>query len=62
MLSAGRLRAMAAPVFGPGDKLAGALATPEAEAAARPILVEAAAALTCRIGGEMLEWPRLATA
>ncbi len=62
--------AMATPVFGPGDKLAGALAlsapvirwTPEAEAAARPILVEAGAALTRRIGGEMPERPRLATA
>ena len=60
--------AMAAPVFGPGDKLTGALAlsapvirwTPDAQAAARPILVEAAAALTRRIGGEMPEWPRAA--
>ena len=46
--------AMAMPVFGPGDKLAGALAlsapviqwTPEAQSAARSILVEVAAALT----------------
>lgn len=59
---------MAAPVFGPGDRLAGALAlsapvirwTPEALAAARPILTEAAAALTRRIGGETPEWPRAA--
>jgi DNA-binding IclR family transcriptional regulator len=51
--------AMAAPVFGPGDALAGALAlsapvtrwTPEALAAARPTLAGAAAALTRRIGG-----------
>lgn len=58
--------AMATPVFGPGDSLAGALAlsapimrwTPEALAAARPILLEAAAALTRRIGGEMPERPR----
>ncbi|MES2713940.1 MAG: IclR family transcriptional regulator [Pseudomonadota bacterium] len=60
--------AMAAPVFGPGAELAGALAlsapvirwTPEAEAAARPILAEAARALTRRIGGEMPERPRVA--
>jgi DNA-binding IclR family transcriptional regulator len=60
--------AMAAPVFGPGDKLAGALAlsapvirwTADALAAARPILLEAAAALTRRIGGEMPAWPRAA--
>jgi DNA-binding IclR family transcriptional regulator len=59
---------MAAPVFGPGDKLAGALAlsapvirwTAEAQAAARPILMEAAAALTRRIGGELPDWPRAA--
>ncbi len=59
--------AMAAPVFGPGDKLAGALAlsapvirwTAEAQAAARPILTEAAATLTRRIGGEMPERPRV---
>ncbi|GGJ28240.1 IclR family transcriptional regulator [Neoroseomonas lacus] len=59
---------MAAPVFGPGDRLAGALAlsapvirwTPEALAAARPILAEAATALTRRIGGETPEWPRAA--
>jgi DNA-binding IclR family transcriptional regulator len=52
--------AMAAPVFGPGEALAGALAlsapiirwTPEALAAARPLLTQAAAALTRRIGGE----------
>lgn len=52
--------AMAAPVFGPGDALAGALAlsapvirwTPDAVAAARPVLAEAAAMLTRRIGGE----------
>lgn len=52
--------AMAAPVFGPGgDALAGALAlsapvsrwTEAAVAAARPVLVAAAAALTRRIGG-----------
>ncbi len=56
--------AMAAPVFGPGDGLAGALAlsapiirwTPEALAAARPVLAEAAVALTRRIGGEAPEW------
>jgi DNA-binding IclR family transcriptional regulator len=60
--------AMAMPVFGPGDALAGALAlsapvirwTPEAVAAARPVLAEAAAALTRRIGGEMPERPRAA--
>lgn len=60
--------AMAAPVFGPGEALAGALAlsapvtrwTPEAQAAARPILAEAAAALTRRIGGERPEAPRAA--
>ncbi|NKE47247.1 IclR family transcriptional regulator [Roseomonas frigidaquae] len=60
--------AMAAPVFGPGDKLAGALAlsapvirwTAEAQAAVRPILAEAAAALTRRIGGEMPERPLVA--
>jgi DNA-binding IclR family transcriptional regulator len=52
--------AMAVPVFGPGEALAGALAlsapiirwTPEALAAARPLLTQAAAALTRRIGGE----------
>jgi DNA-binding IclR family transcriptional regulator len=52
--------AMAAPVFGPGDALAGALAlsapvirwSPEALAAARPVLLQAAADLTRRIGGE----------
>jgi DNA-binding IclR family transcriptional regulator len=51
---------MAAPVFGPGEALAGALAlsapvirwTPEALAAARPLLTQAAAALSRRIGGE----------
>jgi DNA-binding IclR family transcriptional regulator len=60
--------AMAAPAFGPGDKLAGALAlsapvirwTPEALATARPILAEAATALTRRIGGEAPEFPRAA--
>ncbi|NGM21581.1 helix-turn-helix domain-containing protein [Roseomonas stagni] len=60
--------AMAAPVFGPGDALAGALAlsapvirwTPEAVAAARPILTDAAAALTRRIGGERPEPTRAA--
>jgi DNA-binding IclR family transcriptional regulator len=60
--------AMAAPVFGPGDRLAGALAlsapiirwTPEALAAARPILLEAAGTLTRRIGGEHPELPRAA--
>lgn len=60
--------AMAMPVFGPGDRLAGALAlsapvirwTPEALAAARPLLAEAAAALTRRIGGETPEYPRAA--
>ncbi len=60
--------AMAVPVFGPGDGLAGALAlsapvirwTPEALAAARPILTEAAGALTRRIGGERPELPRAA--
>jgi DNA-binding IclR family transcriptional regulator len=59
---------MAAPVFGPADKLAGALAlsaplirwTPDAQVAARPILAEAAVALTRRIGGEMPDWPRVA--
>ena len=58
--------AMAAPVFGPGDALAGALAlsapvirwTPEAVAAACPVLAEAAAALTRRIGGEAPALPR----
>ncbi|MFL1463801.1 IclR family transcriptional regulator [Roseococcus sp. DSY-14] len=51
--------AMAAPAFGPGDALAGALAvsapvvrwTEAALAAARPALLAAAAALTRRIGG-----------
>lgn len=60
--------AMAMPVFGPGDTLAGALAlsapvirwTTDALAATRPILVEAAAALTRRIGGETPERPRAA--
>lgn len=59
---------MAAPVFGPGDRLAGALAlsapvirwTPEALTAARPILIEAAGMLTRRIGGERPELPRAA--
>lgn len=62
--------AMAVPVFGPGDTLAGALAlsapvtrwTQEAVAAARPVLVEAAAALTRRIGGERPELPRVTAA
>ncbi|MCW8088086.1 IclR family transcriptional regulator [Sabulicella glaciei] len=60
--------AMAMPVFGPNDALAGALAlsapiirwTPEAQEAARPLLAEAATALTRRLGGEMPEWPRSA--
>jgi DNA-binding IclR family transcriptional regulator len=60
--------AMAMPVFGPGEALAGALAlsapvsrwTPEAVAAARQILAEAAATLTRRLGGEMPERPRAA--
>ena len=60
--------AIAAPVFGPGDALAGALAlsapvsrwTPEVVAAARPVLAEAAATLTRRLGGEMPELPRAA--
>ncbi len=61
---------MAAPVFGPGDKLAGALAlsapvirwTPEALAAARPTVLEAAGTLTRRIGGERPALPRAAAA
>ncbi|WP_426955438.1 IclR family transcriptional regulator [Muricoccus radiodurans] len=60
--------AMAAPVFGPGDALAGALAlsapvirwTTDAVAAARPVLAEAAAALTRRLGGHAPEQPRAA--
>lgn len=60
--------AIAAPVFGPGEALAGALAlsapvsrlTAEAVAAARPVLAEAAATLTRRLGGERPEWPRAA--
>jgi DNA-binding IclR family transcriptional regulator len=60
--------AMAAPVFGPGERLAGALAlsapvirwTADAQAAARPTLVEAAAALTRRIGGKAPVLPRAA--
>ncbi|MGG5810239.1 IclR family transcriptional regulator [Falsiroseomonas sp. CW058] len=60
--------AMAAPVFGPGDQLAGALAlsapvirwTPEALAAARPVLIDAALTLTRRIGGERPASPRAA--
>ena len=55
--------AMAAPVFGPGDALAGALAlsapvirwTPEALAAARPLLADSAVVLTRRLGGERPE-------
>ncbi len=58
--------AMAAPVFGPGDAMAGALAlsapvirwTVEAVAAARPILTDAAATLTRRIGGERPTLPQ----
>jgi DNA-binding IclR family transcriptional regulator len=58
--------AMAAPVFGPGADLAGALAlsapvirwTAEAVAAAKPILVDAAATLTRRIGGERPTLPQ----
>lgn len=54
--------AMAVPVFGPGEGLAGALAlsapvvrwTAAAQAAAGPILREAGAALTRRLGGA---WP-----
>lgn len=57
--------AIASPVFGPGDALAGALAlsapisrwTPEAVAAARPVLADAAAALTRRLGGDLPELP-----
>ena len=60
--------AIAMPVFGPGEALAGALAlsapisrwTAEAVAAARPVLVEAAAVLTRRLGGEVPELPRAA--
>ncbi len=60
--------AIAMPVFGPGDTLAGALAlsapvsrwVPEAVAAARPVLAEAAAALTRRLGGEAPTLPRAA--
>ena len=56
--------AFAMPVFGPAEALAGALAlsapvsrwTPEAIAAARPVLAEAAAVLTRRLGGEAPEW------
>ncbi|WP_207540580.1 IclR family transcriptional regulator [Sabulicella rubraurantiaca] len=58
--------AMAMPVFGPNGALAGALVlsapvirwTPEAQAAARSLLSEAAVTLTRRLGGEMPEWPR----
>jgi DNA-binding IclR family transcriptional regulator len=60
--------AIATPVFGAGEALAGALSlsapvsrwTPDAVAAARPVLAEAAAALTRRLGGEMPELPRAA--
>jgi DNA-binding IclR family transcriptional regulator len=60
--------AMAMPVFGPGDALAGALAlsapvirwVPEQVTAAKPILADAAAALTRRLGGEMPERPKQA--
>ncbi len=55
--------AMAAPVFGPGGALAGALAlsapvsrwTADRVAAARPVLAAAALALTRRLGGEAPE-------
>jgi DNA-binding IclR family transcriptional regulator len=60
--------AIAMPVFGPGDALAGALALsapvsrwmPEAVAAARPVLAEAAVVLTRRLGGDVPELPRAA--
>ncbi len=60
--------AIATPVFGPGEALAGALAlsgpvsrwSAEAVAAARPVLLEAAATLTRRLGGEWPETPRAA--
>jgi DNA-binding IclR family transcriptional regulator len=60
--------AMAMPVFGTGERLAGALAlsapiirwTAEAQAAARPILREAAEGLTRRLGGEMPRRPKAA--
>ncbi|WP_431272140.1 IclR family transcriptional regulator [Dankookia sp. P2] len=60
--------AIATPVFGPGERVAGALSlsapvsrwTPEAVAAARPVLAEAAATLTRRLGGEMPAMPRAA--
>lgn len=60
--------AMAMPVFGAGERLAGALAlsapiirwTAEAQAAARPILRAAAEGLTRRLGGEMPRWPKAA--
>ncbi|MCS6922008.1 MAG: helix-turn-helix domain-containing protein [Elioraea sp.] len=60
--------AMAMPVFGPGDRLAGALAlsapvirwTTEAQAAARPVLREAAEGLTRRLGGEIPHRPKAA--
>ncbi len=60
--------AMAMPIFGPGEALAGALAlsapvsrwVPEQVAAARPILAAAAAGLTRRLGGEAPERPRVA--
>ncbi|RYJ01330.1 MAG: IclR family transcriptional regulator [Acetobacteraceae bacterium] len=55
--------AIAMPVFGPAEALAGALAlsapvsrwTPEAVAAARPVLAETASVLTRRLGGEAPE-------
>lgn len=60
--------AMAMPVFGAREKLAGAIAlsapiirwTTEAQAAARPILRAAAEGLTRRLGGEMPQWPQAA--
>jgi DNA-binding IclR family transcriptional regulator len=60
--------AIAMPVFGPGEALAGALALsapisrwmPEAVAAARPVLAEAATILTRRLGGEAPELSRAA--
>ena len=60
--------AIAMPVFGPGEDLAGALALsapvsrwmPEAVAAARLVLAEAAAVLTRRLGGDVPELPRAA--
>lgn len=56
--------AIAMPVFGPDEALAGAPAPYplEAVAAARPDLAEAAATLTRRLGGEIPEHPRTAAA